>query len=106
MIDYKLINFSGSPVGPLDLREIFGPLCDAERQILTLDVGEELEFCGEGEDYTLIEDRLKARLSALGTGLGGQGVFFSHSPKITPAVIEEPGPPPEIDPAPLVVEEP
>jgi hypothetical protein len=101
MNNYKLINFGGTPVGPLNLLEIFGPLCDAERQLLTLDVDEEFEFCGEGEDQTLVEDRLKARLAALGTQLGGAGVFLSWSPKVTPVVEEEVQPAPEPGPPPL-----
>lgn len=98
MIDYKIVNISDQPVGPLNLMDIFGRLCDADPQIVTLQPAQELEFCGEGEDIADIQDRLTAALALL--GITTRVIDISHQFVIKPTtevVIEspEPSPPPE-----------
>lgn len=98
MIDYKIVNISDQPVGPLNLMDIFGRLCDADPQIVTLQPAQELEFCGEGEDIASIQDRLTAALAGL--GITTRVIDISHQfviKPVTEVVVEapEPGPPPE-----------
>jgi hypothetical protein len=94
MMDYKLTNLSGGPLGPFNLCEIFGPLCDADPQIVTLAEDEVIEFCNDpGVDIGTIQDRLYARLAAIGSVHGAGGVQMSFTPHIVPSPPE-----PEYDP--------
>jgi hypothetical protein len=88
MIDYKIVNISDGPVGPLNLLTIFGSLCDAQPQEVTLQAGEEMEFCGQGEDIADIQDRLAAELAGL--GITERVIDIYHSFHVVESTIPEP----------------
>ncbi len=97
MIDYKITNTSNDPVGPLNLLEIFGRLCNAQPQIVTLQPAEEMEFCGEGEDISDIQERMDAAL--VGLGASRRDIAINHSFHVTPVQQVEVPPGPDLSEA-------
>jgi hypothetical protein len=94
MNNYKLTNLSGGPLGPLDLCDIFGALCDVDPQVVTLAEDEVIEFCGdESMDASEAQERLFASLAAIGSVHGAGGLQMSFTDHIVPSPPE-----PEYDP--------